>query len=163
MKDKKNNRAIRQTVIRIVLRCLMVLFTLVLLAIFGLWMTLDKIFNGPSESARDILTMSLLEPSATKWIPGLFLGDEKVEEIRARTGTALPGDVSTPSQITINTNTNFNSDEWKDYPDGIKIETVHGDTYTAHVMLIRNPADTTMTHHVSTSTAASTHHRRSLQ
>ena len=141
MKTRSSKREIRQTVVRVILRCLLVLFTLVLIAVVGLWMTLDKIFNGPSESARDILTMSLLEPSATKWIPGLFLGDEKVAEIRARTGTALPGDVSTPSQITINTNENFNSDEWKDYPDGIRIETVHGDTYTAHVMLIRNPAD----------------------
>ena len=128
MKTRSSKREIRQTVVRVILRCLLVLFTLVLIAVAGLWMTLDKIFNGPSESARDILTMSLLEPSATKWIPGLFLGDEKVAEIRARTGTALPGDVSTPSQVTINTNNNFNSDEWKDYPDGIRIETVHGDT-----------------------------------
>lgn len=141
MKKKRNNKHVQQTVFRVVRRSLLVLFTVLVLAVLGLWMTLDKIFHGPSESARDILTMSLLEPSATKWIPGLFLGDEKVEEIRARTGTALPGDVSSPSQVTINTNTNFNSDEWKDFPDGIKIETVYGDTYTAHVMLIRNPAD----------------------
>ena len=141
MKIKRSKKEIQQTIVRVILRCFLVLLTLVILAAVGMWMMLDKIFHGPSESARDILTMSLLEPSATKWIPGLFLGDEKVEEIRARTGTALPSDVSTPSQVTINTNNNFNSDEWKDYPDGIKIETVYGDTYTAHVMIIRNPAD----------------------
>ena len=31
-------------------------------------------------------------------------------------------------------------DEWNDYPDGIRIETVYGSTYTAHVMLIRDPS-----------------------
>ena len=141
MKENTNSKSTGRTVLRIVLRTLLVIVTVAALAVVGLYMTLDKIFNGPSESARDVLTMSLLEPSATKWIPALFLGEEKVAQIRARTGTALPDDVSTPSQITINTNTGSNADEWKDYPDGIRIETVKGDTYTAHVMLIRNPAD----------------------
>ena len=81
MKTKRSKREVQQTVVRVILRCLLVLFTLVILAGVGLWMTLDKIFNGPSESARDILTMSLLEPSATKWIPALFLGEEKAEEM----------------------------------------------------------------------------------
>lgn len=141
MKNRKKTRIIQNTPLRFLMRALLVLFTVVLLVAAGLIMTLSTIFNGPSESAREILTMSLLEPSATKWIPGLFLGDERVEQIRAKKGTALPDDVSTPSQITINTNPNIHADAWKDYPDGIRIETVQGDTYTAHVMLIRNPAD----------------------
>ncbi len=134
-------KIIKNPLLRFLLRTLLVLFTVVILAATGLIMTLFTVFNGPSDSARDILTMSLLEPSATKWIPGIFLGDEKVEQIRAKKGTALPDDVSTPSQITINTNPNAHADAWKDYPDGIRIETVQGDTYTAHVMLIRDPAD----------------------
>ncbi len=119
-------------------RVLLVILTVVLLLVLGLFLILNKIFNGPSESARDVLTMSLLEASATKWVPGLFLGSEKVEEIRAEAGTALPGDISVPGGITINTNTATN-DEWKNHPDGIRIETVTGTTYTAHVMIIRDP------------------------
>lgn len=137
----KKIKVIKNTAVRFLMRALLVIFTVVLLAAAGLVMTLFTVFNGPSDSARDILTMSLLEPSATKWIPGLFLGNDRVEQIRAKKGTALPEDVSTPSQITINTNPNLHADAWKDYPDGIRIETVQGDTFTAHVMLIRNPAD----------------------
>jgi hypothetical protein len=48
MKTRSSKREIRQTVVRVILRCLLVLFTLVLIAVAGLWMTLDKIFNGPS-------------------------------------------------------------------------------------------------------------------
>ena len=48
----------------------------------GLCMVLNQVFNGPSPAARDVLTMSLLEASGTKWVPGIFLGDEKVAEIR---------------------------------------------------------------------------------
>ena len=138
---KSKTRVIHNTFLRLLARTLLVLLTVVIIASAGLLMVLNTIFNGPSDNARNILTMSLLEPSATKWIPAIFLGEEKVEQIRAKQGIALPSDVSTPSQITINTNPNVHADEWKDYPDGIRIETVQGDTYTAHVMLIRNPAD----------------------
>lgn len=137
----KKRKIIKNTLLRILMRTLLVILTVVILLSAGFVMMLNTIFNGPSENARDILTMSLLEASATKWVPGVFLGQEKVEQIRAKAGTALPDDVSTPSQITINTNPNVHADAWKDYPDGIRIETVQGDTYTAHVMLIRDPAD----------------------
>ena len=32
------------------------------------------------------------------------------------------------------------SDEWKDYPDGIRIEEYKGETYNAHIMIIRDPS-----------------------
>ena len=132
---------ISHKVLRWVLRSLLVLFTVVLLAVGGLSAVLQLIFNGPSESARNVLTMSLLEASATKWVPGLFLGQEKVDEIRSKVSTPLPEDVSNTSQIIISDATNSQvSDEWKDYPDGIRIERVEGDTYNAHVMIIRDPS-----------------------
>ena len=137
---KNNTKNIGRTALRIVMRTLLVVFTVVALALGGLYMTLDLIFNGPSEGARDVLTMSLLEASATKWVPGLFLGQEKVEQIRADVSAPLPEDVSVGNQIVINTDISASNDEWKDYPDGIRIEEIYGDTYTAHVMLVRDPS-----------------------
>ncbi len=134
MKQQRKSR----TAFVILRRVLLVFFTIVLLLVLGLALILNKIFNGPSESARDVLTMSLLEASATKWVPGLFIGQDKVEEIRTKVDAPLPGEISTPSDIIINTNT-ATSDEWKNYPDGVRIETVYGSTYTAHVMIIRDP------------------------
>ena len=132
---KKAGRA----ALTIALRCLLVLFTLLVLTVVGLCMVLNLVFNGPSESARDVLTMSLLESSAMKWVPAVFIGGEKVAEIQARDTTPLPEDVSDVSQIVINMG-GTSGDEWNDYPDGIRIETVYGSTYTAHVMLIRDPS-----------------------
>ena len=40
-------------------------FTLLILLIVALALVLNMIFNGPSESARVVLTMSLTEASAT--------------------------------------------------------------------------------------------------
>lgn len=141
MKDRKNKRRLGKKFLRYVRRTLLVLLTVVLLATGALAATLNLIFNGPSPSARDVLTMSLLEASATKWIPGLFLGQAKVEEIRTRVDTPLPEDFSNASQITITSGTAADtSDEWKDHPDGIRIESISGDTYNAYVMIIRDPS-----------------------
>ena len=126
---------------RFVRRTLLLIFTVVLIAAGGLIMVLNTVFNGPSEAARDVLTMSLSEASATKWVPGIFLGAEKVAEIRNKSGAALEEEFSDASQVIINKDGALtNSDEWKDYPDGIRIEDVSGDTYNAHVMIIRDPS-----------------------
>lgn len=141
MKEKTNYRHLRSTVFTVIRRVLLVILTIAVLAVLGLCMVMDRVFNGPSEAARDVLTMSLLEPSATKWIPAIFLGEETVAQIKADADAPVLDDVSAGSQVIINnsaiTGTN---NEWADYPDGIRIETVYGDTYTAHVMLIRDPS-----------------------
>lgn len=134
----------KRTVLRVVLRSLLVLFTVVVLAVAGLCMVCGLIFNGPSPSARDVLTMSLLESSGMKWFPGIFLGEEKVNEIQANIAVTLPNDVSGSHQITIQTGNTVVTEEWKNHPDGIRIEYIKGDTYNAYVMLIRDPSSVYM-------------------
>ena len=106
-------------------------------------MMLNKIFNGPSRSAKNALTMTLLEPSATKWIPPLFLGKKAVDRIR-KAGINKTANISD----SLNTIDEFNNNyklisadiDWNLYPDGIKIEKYKGRTYDAHIMLVNDPA-----------------------
>ncbi len=133
-------------------RTLLVVFTGAVLLLLGLVMVCNLIFNGPSPAARDVLTMSMLESSGMKWCPALFIGEEMVEKIQSEVFVPLPEEVSDASQIIINTDLGILTDEWKDYPDGIRIEEVYGDTYTAYVMLIRDPGSVylaTSTEHYS--------------
>lgn len=127
---------------RIIRRFFLLLFTIVILAVVALCLVLDLVFNGPSESARKLLTMSLTEASATKWVPGLFLDDELVEEIRANVEVVEMDEFSDSSQIVIDTSGTITgeSDEWANYPDGIRIEHFSGRTYDAHVMIVRDPS-----------------------
>jgi exopolysaccharide biosynthesis protein len=127
------------------LRTLLVLFTVILLLVIGLYMICNLIFNGPSPAARDVLTMSMLESSGMKWFPAKFIGEEAVKDIQSNVSATLPDDVSNSNQVIIQDGSNsIITEEWKDYPDGIRIENVYGDTYNAYVMLIRNPADVYM-------------------
>ena len=130
---------------RFIRRTLLLILTVVIIAAGGLIMVLNTVFNGPSEAARDVLTMSLSEASATKWVPGIFLGDEKVAEIRNKSGAALEQEYSDASQVVINKDGALtSSDEWKNYPDGIRIEEYKGETYNAHIMIIRDPSQVYM-------------------
>ncbi len=125
----------------VVRRSLLVLFTLVLMLISVLLMVLNLVFNGPSPTARNQLTMTLIEASATKWVPALFIGENTVAQIRTSSVDAeLKDDVTDVNTIIINrTNVFSESDEWADCPDGIRIERISGDTYNAHVMVVRDP------------------------
>ena len=127
---------------RFIRRFFLLLFTIVLLAFSALCLVMNLVFNGPSPSARELLTMALIEASATKWVPALFIGEEAVAEIRTSSGEVLPDEVTDISQIVIQKDNAFTAenDEWANYPDGIRIERVSGDTYNAHVMIVRDPA-----------------------
>ena len=117
-----------------------------ILVVAALVLVLNLIFNGPSPAAQEVLTMSLIEASATKWVPALFIGEERVAEIQASDGTELTEEVTDTSKVVIQKNNALSStnDEWAKYPDGIRIESYSGDTYNAHIMIIRDPSQVYM-------------------
>jgi exopolysaccharide biosynthesis protein len=148
---RKKKKDVKRTIINVVVRTLISIVTVAGVLLIGACLILNLMFNGPSPAARDVLTMSLKEASATKWIPALFLGKETVSQIEnggkdlfADDDSSLGGNaqMSNPGSVQIDTSgaLNSTSDEWKDYPDGIRIENVSGDTYNAYVMIVRDPS-----------------------
>ena len=99
---------------------------IIALACVGLYMTLQAVLCGPSEAARDQLTLTLLESPVTQKIPGYFLDEAAIDAICAVEDT-LSADVSDPSLITA-------------APEiaGQTVDTVEGGTYTAQVTLTAN-------------------------
>lgn len=126
---------------RIIRRFFLVAFSIIIMVFSSLSMVLNLVFNGPSPTARNQLTMTLIEASATKWVPALFIGEDGVAEIRAGVDVKLEDDVTDVNAVVINRGgLTGNKDEWADYPDGVRIERVTGDTYNATVMIIRDPS-----------------------
>ena len=127
---------------RIVRRFFLLLFTLIFMIVCALSLAAYTVFNGPSQEAKKVLTMTLLEPSATKWIPGLFMDQSEVDAIQ-NAGKDQLADATDLSQIVINRGSSIsseNSHEWDNYPDGIRIEEYKGNTFTAHIMVIKDPS-----------------------
>ncbi len=127
---------------RIIRRFFLLLFTVIILIVVALCLVLNVIFQGPSDAAREVLTMSLLEPSGTKWIPPLFLDEETLEAIRNSGGQELSNDDVDTSMIVINKDGAFsgNTSEWDNSPDGIRFEEYQGATFNAHIMIVRDPS-----------------------
>ena len=127
---------------RIIRRFFLLVFTVVILAVTALCLVMNLVFNGPSPAARKVLTMSLTEASATKWVPGLFMDDETVAEIRKNVEFELPEEVSDTSSVVINKDHALSGagSEFANCPDGIYIEEISGATYNAHVMIIQDPS-----------------------
>lgn len=123
----------------VVLCVLLVFLTLIMLAAAGLWMGLHTIFNGPSPSARDALVLSLMESDTTAWIPPLFLEGEILSQIQTAHPVLQPELPPEASEVVVEYGSTP-ADPWADSPDGIHMETHYGRTYTAHVMLIRDPS-----------------------
>ena len=133
-KPKKRGGAWR--VIRRILLCLLVLL---ISALYVLFSAVATVAHGPSESVRDLLVLSAMQASATKWVPGLFLDKETVDTIvanskKVNTDTVSMEDYGTSSEVGTQT------DAWDKAIDGMLFETVNGSTYKAYVLLVKDPS-----------------------
>ena len=135
----------RMTVGCVIRRILLVLLTAILFTVGSLLAVCNTLANGPSKTARDKAVMSALQASATKWMPGLFLSSDTVEEIKKNSQvvvtdvkpiTDIPsgdGDGDTPT-----------ADKWANAIDGMIYENVNGTTFKGYVLLIKDPARVTV-------------------
>ena len=127
---------------RIIRRFFLLVFTTILLLVVALCLAVNLVFKGPSVAARDLLVMTFLEPSATKWIPGLFLDEQTIASIK--NGDQVEADssdtVTDISQVVINNDTSVSAEEWANHPDGIRIEEYAGSTFNSYIMIIRDPS-----------------------
>ena len=150
-KRKKQAKAKAMTFM-ILRRTGLCLLTLVLVLLIGSWLILNMLFNGTNDQVKKVLTMSLREPSGTKWLPALFIGKDGVAAIENEGSNAV--DVIMLSQTgnsddpngskgpTVNPNGSMADPkgEFDNYPDGVYIEEVKGRTFNAYVMVIRDPS-----------------------
>lgn len=69
------------SVARFFRRTLLLVFTGAVLLLLGVYSLLGTVLNGPSQIARNELTLSLMADPATDWIPGLYLDEELIGQI----------------------------------------------------------------------------------
>ena len=127
----------------IVGRTLLVFFTVLFLAVFGLIALLHTMVTGPSGTVRDSLVLSATQASATKWVPGLFIGQAAVDEIVARSHEVqedvIPMGVHTSGSGDAE-QTDGEEDEWANAIDGMILKTHTDSTFTAYILLVRDPS-----------------------
>jgi len=131
----------------IFLRGAVVFLSIIALLILALLGTLYVAFLGPSMTARDMLTLSMLESSAAKFVPVVYLSHALVDEIVEYNSIVDTAEITDASLVSTYPDgdadgafTDETDGEWADYPDGIRIDQILGGTYRGYVMLIRDPS-----------------------
>lgn len=132
---------------KITSKILLVILATVLGLITAAGIILDQlIFNGPSEEIRNKATMTLVESSAMKWVPGLFIPKEEVDRIYSLSLETEEYAETDASLIEIKADTDSNAsavDEWglfDDDGDGIILDKIAGEGYSGYMMVVLNPA-----------------------
>ena len=140
--NKKRKYTQKRSVKKYVGRFFILLGVLLALTVYVVFSAVATIAHGPSTTIRDLLVLSAMQASATKWVPGLFLPDETVEQIVADSKKINTDVVSIEDYVT-DTSVGVSGEEadaWENAIDGMLFETVSGATYKAYVLLIKDPS-----------------------
>lgn len=154
----------------VIVRTLISLGLTLLLLFVLLWTLMYTIAHGPSESFRDLLVMSAMQASATKWVPYLVLTPEDVdaiinnsiegsteiidiESLENRTIKKVVTDADGKqyeidvivrddgSEIVVNPDGSEQVfDEWANAVDGIQYVTVNRSTFRGYMLIIKDPS-----------------------
>ncbi len=136
-----------------VLRGLLVFGTVLILLVGTVFSAVAVIAHGPSETFRDALVQSAMQASATKWVPGLFLSDEVVDEILANASKVNHETISISDYknsyvdgnlagggVNNDSGGNGEGDEWADAKNGMKLYTEVYPSFKAYVLLVKDPS-----------------------
>lgn len=120
-------------VLRVVSRFFAVLGTTVLSALILLLGITYLFCKGPSTTARNMFTTSMMETSALKFVPHIFLTDEEVDNI-LKTNVVFQPDTSTDTDIP------FEDRNESIPPETIELIDITGATYTGKLMIVHDPS-----------------------
>lgn len=143
----------------VIFRIFLVIFTVIVLAVSGLLGAILIVEFGPSEKARDLFVVSMMETSAAQFLATSFLGQEKVDEILAANAIQNTDEITDTNLVVIGGNKQDDvkeenssgdtaarniipgSDGQEKDPDGdgIDIVDVVGGTYRGKMMIVYDP------------------------
>lgn len=125
-------------------------FRLIAIILIFAVVLVHRLFLGPSETVSNMLTMTLLETSALKFVPRLFMRASEVEAVQKQTLLIEPDEKVDTSLIKIEKYVSSSKDtdtETAENPDAVTEEIkdielipVSGNTYKGYLMIVRDPS-----------------------
>ena len=145
--SSRKRRKKKHNVRRIVGRALLFFFTVVIVLVGGLYAILGVVFNGPSQTMSDRLTLTLLETSAGKFVPYLYYSREQVAAIQERNKVVELEQATDTSLISIAAANRSRSREdvgpvgvLEEDPNDVTVDELKGSTYHGWMMIVQDPS-----------------------
>lgn len=123
----------------IILRSLLVFFTILICTLVFVFSALFVVVNGECTPLRDRLVLSAMQASATKWLPGLFMNSETVDAIVA-SSFVVNTDVISLDEYSESLSSEQETDKWEKAIDGMIFESIRGSTFSGYVLLVKDPS-----------------------
>ncbi len=144
-KKAKRTKRILDKAVRIAFRTLLLVMVIVLMTVYAVASVCKTVAYGPSETARNMLVLSALQASATKWVPGLFLEQSVVDSILENSNKQTVEEVDFDDIASDDPNPNIGTsgekkDEWEGNEDGIICYTTSTGTFKAYVLIVKDPS-----------------------
>lgn len=113
-------------------------FSIIAYILIAAIVLLAVVAHGPSTTLRDALVLSAMQASATKWVPGLFLSDETVQQIvdASYVDSKLTIDMDSYTE----NGSYADGDEWANAIDGVKYIEAGYPNFKAYIMLVKDPS-----------------------
>ncbi len=142
--SKKEKRRRKKLIAKIIRRSILCVFTLLLLAVFGVYMVLNTVFHGPSQTACDLLVNTVLETSALKFVPYIYFSEEEVAEIVARNAVKAIDEETDTSLVVIDRTPKAEGEASDVEEKDIELVEVNGATYHGYMMIVKDPSRVTL-------------------
>lgn len=159
IKKKEKSKKVVKEVKTVTGRAVLIACTAIILIISGLLGGVLILEFGPSEKARDLFVVTVMETSAAKFLATSFLGQDKVDEILAANAVKASENITDTNLVNIesskgnnNETVNNNGDISKKITipgsdgqevdpdgDGIDIVDVTGNTFRGKMMIVYDP------------------------
>lgn len=123
---------------RVVRRIVGVVLTCALALVLILAGVVFLLVKGPSASARDLTVTTLLESGSLKFIPGIFLSSEEIDDIVSRTAMSAMDTSVMDADLVDASQTGEAAAELD--PNGIEIVEVSGRTFFGKIMIVNDPS-----------------------
>ena len=160
--QRRRKRKIR----RIAWRAGLSVLTVIALVLIGALCAGHAAFKGPSQTVGDLLTVSMLETSALKFVPRIYYSEAQIEEIVARNSVSVgdsetdaslvvitkPTPTPSPEELAAMAELEANATPVPTPPpanlisseDGIEVYSVKGGTYQGYMMVVLDPSRVTV-------------------
>lgn len=132
--NKKSTKI--HTVRKVILRSLLSLLTLIIVLIGGVFGAVAVINYGPSEHARDLFVMSVMETSAVKFLATWFFTDDEIAQIQLNNSIVPTIEVTNVKMVDIKKKKENPQHEDKK----IEVVDIKGSTYKGLMMIINDPS-----------------------
>ncbi len=123
------------TVKNVINRSLISVGTALLLVIITAFSAGMVVAHGPSKTMRDMLVLSAMQASATKWVPGLFLPKKTVKEIVDNSHKISTDSIDVDDYVG-----ETDEDEWKDANKGTKLIFIQKPNFKAYLLMVKDPS-----------------------